>query len=51
MAPLVDQGTDCEDELPTPACPPAVVDQQMDRDTAKGVHRRSFTPDDGHPCL
>ena len=31
MAPLVDPGTDCEDELPTPACLPAVVDQQMDR--------------------
>ena len=27
VAPLVDPGTDCEDELPTPACPPAVVDQ------------------------
>ena len=32
VAPLVDPGTDCEDELPTPACPPAVVDQQMDRE-------------------
>ena len=31
VAPLVDPGTDCEDELSTPACPPAVVDQQMDR--------------------
>ena len=36
MAPLVDPGTDSEDELPTPA---------------KGVHRRSFIPNDGHPCL
>ena len=35
MAPLVDPGTDCEDELPTPACPPAVVDQQMDRELQK----------------
>ena len=34
MAPLVDPGTDCEDELPTPACP-AVVDQQMDRELQK----------------
>ena len=32
VAPLVDPGTDCEDELPTPACPLAVVDQQMDRE-------------------
>ena len=32
VAPLVDPGTDCEDELPTPACQPAVVDQQMDRE-------------------
>ena len=31
MAPLVDPGTDCEDELPTPAGPPAVVDQEMQR--------------------
>ena len=35
MAPLVDQGTDCEDELLTPACPPAVVDQQIDRELQK----------------
>ena len=32
MAPLVDLGTDCEDELPTPACPPVVFDQQIDRE-------------------
>ena len=32
VAPLVDPGTDCEDELPTPASPPAVVDQQIDRE-------------------
>ena len=30
MAPLLDPGTDCEDELPTPAGPPADVDQDMD---------------------
>ena len=30
VAPLVDPGTDCEDELPAPADPPAVVDQEMD---------------------
>ena len=35
VAPLVDPGTDCEDELPTPACPPAVVDQHMDRELQK----------------
>ena len=35
VAPLVDPGTDCEDELPTPACPPAVVDQQMDSELQK----------------
>ena len=35
MAPLVDPGTDCEDELPTPACPAAVVDQQIDRELQK----------------
>ena len=35
VAPLVDPGTDCEDELPTPAYPPAVVDQQMDRELQK----------------
>ena len=54
MAPLVDPGTDCEDELPTPACPPAVVDQQIDRELQNVFIVscvRSFTPDDGHPCL
>ena len=30
VAPLVDPGTDCEDELPAPADPPAVVDQEID---------------------
>ena len=35
MAPLVDPGTECEDELPTPVCPPTVVDQQMDRELQK----------------
>ena len=35
VAPLVDPGTDCEDELPTPACPPAVVDQEMDSELQK----------------
>ena len=35
VAPLVDPGTDCEHELPTPACAPAVVDQQMDRELQK----------------
>ena len=30
MAPLVDPGTDCEDELPTPAGPPADVIHRMD---------------------
>ena len=30
VAPLVDPGTDCEDELPAPADPPAVVDKEMD---------------------
>ena len=30
VAPLVDPGTDCEDELPAPADPPAIVDQEMD---------------------
>ena len=35
MAPLVDPGTDCEDELPTPAGPPAVVDQEMDSELQK----------------
>ena len=28
MAPLVDLGTDCEDELPIPAGPPAEVGQE-----------------------
>ena len=35
VAPLVDPGTDCEDELPTPAGPPAVVDQEMDSELQK----------------
>ena len=35
VAPLVDPGTDCEDELPTPACPPTVVDQEMDSELQK----------------
>ena len=30
VAPLVDPGTDCEDELPAPANLPAVVNQEMD---------------------
>ena len=30
MAPLVDQGTDCEDELSTPAVPPVDVIHRMD---------------------
>ena len=35
VAPLVDPGTDCEDELPTPAGPPADVDQEMDSELQK----------------
>ena len=35
VAPLVDPGTDYEDELPTPAGPPAVVDQEMDSELQK----------------
>ena len=35
VAPLVDPVTDCEDELPTPAGPPAVVDQEMDSELQK----------------
>ena len=35
MAPLVDPGTYCEDELPTPAGPTAVVDQEMDSELQK----------------
>ena len=35
VAPLVDPGTDCGDELPTSACPPAVVDQEMDSELQK----------------
>ena len=35
VAPLVDPGTDCEDELPTPAGPPVVVDQEMDSELQK----------------
>ena len=30
VAPLVDPGTDCEDELPAPADWPAVGNQEMD---------------------
>ena len=30
MAPLVDAGTDCEDELPIPVGPPADVSHEMD---------------------
>ena len=35
VAPLVDPGTDCKDELPTPAGPPAVIDQEMDSELQK----------------
>ena len=35
MAPLVYPGTDCEDELPTPAGPPAVVVEEMDSELQK----------------
>ena len=44
VAPLVDPGTDCEDELPISAGPSADVGQEMDSEL------RGFTPDDGHPC-
>ena len=37
MALLVDPGTDCEDELPTPASAPVVVDQQMDSELQRRV--------------
>ena len=51
MAPLVDPGTDCEDELPTPAGPPADVDQDMDSELQKVfIDKVSRDPDDGHPC-
>ena len=35
MAPLVDPGTDCEDELPIPAGPPVEVGQEMDSELEK----------------
>ena len=35
VAPLVDPGTDCEDELPVPADPSAIVDQEMDSELQK----------------
>ena len=35
MAPMVDPGTDCEDELPIPAGPPADIDQGMDSELQK----------------
>ena len=35
VAPLVDPGTDYEDELPFPADPPAIVDQEMDSELRK----------------
>ena len=35
MAPLVDPGTDCEDELPIPAGPPAEVGHEMDSELEK----------------
>ena len=35
VAPLVDPETDCKDELPTPAGPPADVDQEMDSELQK----------------
>ena len=35
VAPLVDPGTDCEDELPIPAGPPAYVDQEMESELQK----------------
>ena len=34
-APLVDPGTDCEDELPIPAGPSADVGQEMDSELQK----------------
>ena len=35
VAPLVDPGTDCEDELPIPAGPPAEVGHEMDSELEK----------------
>ena len=35
MAPLVDPGTDCEDELPIPAGPPTEVGHEMDSELEK----------------
>ena len=35
MAPLVEPGTDCDDELPIPAGPPAEVGHEMDRELEK----------------
>ena len=35
VAPLVDPGTDCEDELPIPAGPPADVGHEMDSELQK----------------
>ena len=45
MAPFVDPGTDCEDELSTPAGPPADVIHRMDSELAEclgswGLSRR-----------
>ena len=51
MAPLVDPGTDCEDELSTPAGPPADVIHRMDNAFGRGVWGRGISPDDGDPCL
>ena len=35
VAPLADPLTDCQDELPIPADPPAIVDQEMDNELQK----------------
>ena len=35
VVPLVDPGTDCEDELLIPADPPAIADQEMDNELQK----------------
>ena len=49
VAPLVDPGMDCKDELPAPADVPAVGNQEMDSEL-QYVHRRCVAPDNDHPC-
>ena len=51
VTPLVDTGTDCEDELSIPASLPAAVNHEVDSELEQVFVNVGSLPDDGDPCL